>query len=404
MIKNETEAINWIHSLTNTGERIKHDTQERMLTLLNKLGHPEKKLPPIIHVTGTNGKGSVSRFSQAILTASGFKTGLFISPFIIKFNERIEIDGHYISAEDLTSYTQRIAAKYTNQTEFEVITAIAILYFSESDLDALVLEVGIGGLWDSTNVIDATVAVITSVGLDHMDILGDTLAKIAFQKVGIVKPTTKALLYGRIPSEAKNVIEARAVALKVPFGQIDAKIKVSRGYYQRYNAALAWAAVKVYLHAVLPNDVFLKIIDQWSTDKLIKFLNTVSWPARMEKISEDPLIILDGAHNPQGVAVLNDSLLREYGDKEQLILFGHLEKKQISAADFHSLPLATVFPVNWQAYKQTAQSDQYEEWHAQLDELLSKIDRKKQMIVVTGSLYFVSQVRTYLNKKLTQID
>lgn len=266
------------------------------------------------------------------------------------------------------------------------------------------LEVGIGGLWDSTNVIDATVAVITSVGLDHMDILGDTLAKIAFQKVGIVKPTTKALLYGRIPSEAKNVIEARAVALKVPFGQIDAKIKVSRGYYQRYNAALAWAAVKVYLHAVLPNDVFLKIIDQWSTDKLIKFLNTVSWPARMEKISEDPLIILDGAHNPQGVAVLNDSLLREYGDKEQLILFGHLEKKQISAADFHSLPLATVFPVNWQAYKQTAQSDQYEEWHAQLDELLSKIDRKKQMIVVTGSLYFVSQVRTYLNKKLTQID
>ncbi|MFT8878944.1 MAG: folylpolyglutamate synthase/dihydrofolate synthase family protein [Oenococcus sp.] len=400
MIENAEQAISWIHSLTRPGLRVEHDTQKRMLALLESLGHPEKKLPPVIHVTGTNGKGSVSRFSQAILTASGFKTGLYISPFIIKFNERIEIDGQYISDSDLTVYTQRIADHYTNQTEFEVITAIALLYFSESHLDALVIEVGIGGLWDSTNVIDATVAVITSVGMDHMDILGDTLAKIAYQKVGIVKKTTKALLYGRLPSEAKEVVEKQAQHLQVPYGEIDSKLKVSRGYYQRYNAALAWAVVKVYLHNILPNERFLEIIDFWTTDKLIKFINHISWPARMEIISKNPLIIVDGAHNPQGLAILTDSLLREYGDREQLIVFGHLEKKKISVRNFDNLPFAKVFPVNWESYRQTAESDHYEEWHKQLDELLEKIDNEKQMIVVTGSLYFVSQARIYLKNKL----
>ncbi|OIK80838.1 bifunctional folylpolyglutamate synthase/dihydrofolate synthase [Oenococcus oeni] len=402
MIENENEAVEWIHSLTKAGKQAKHDTQERLLNLLEKIGHPEKKLPAIIHVTGTNGKGSVSRFSQAILTASGYRTGLFVSPFIIKFNERIEIDGKYISDDDLLKYTRIVFENYTDQTEFEVITAIAILYFSESHLDALVVEVGIGGLWDSTNVLDATVAVITSVGLDHMDILGDTLAKIAFQKVGIVKPSTKALVYGRIPNEAKDVIEARAKELKIPYGQIDSKLPLSRGYYQRYNAALAWAAVKLYLHETAKADHFLKIIDSWPQDKLIKFLNYVSWPARMEKISKDPLIILDGAHNIQGIATLNDSLLKEYGDREQLIVFGHLKKKNISVASFSDLPLATVFPVNWQAYKETAESSSYKEWHWQLDDLLREIDPKKQMIVVTGSLYFVSQARAYLKAKLAK--
>ncbi|OIM76289.1 hypothetical protein ATX93_07245 [Oenococcus oeni] len=122
----------------------------------------------------------------------------------------------------------------------------------------------------------------------------------------------------------------------------------------------------------------------------------------MEKISKDPLIILDGAHNIQGIATLNDSLLKEYGDREQLIVFGHLKKKNISVASFSDLPLATVFPVNWQAYKETAESSSYKEWHWQLDDLLREIDPKKQMIVVTGSLYFVSQARAYLKAKLAK--
>ncbi|KGO24979.1 hypothetical protein Q757_08435, partial [Oenococcus alcoholitolerans] len=164
MIKNAQQAIYWIYNEPKKISFFKKNTLERINRLLDDLGRPQKKLPPIIHVTGTNGKGSTSRFSQAILTESGFKTGLFISPYIVSFNERIQIDGKNISDEDLVKYTEIVSKHYSGQSSFEIITAIAILYFADAGLDALVMEVGIGGKWDSTNVINATVAVITSIG------------------------------------------------------------------------------------------------------------------------------------------------------------------------------------------------------------------------------------------------
>ncbi|WP_439425043.1 bifunctional folylpolyglutamate synthase/dihydrofolate synthase [Oenococcus alcoholitolerans] len=403
MIKNAQQAIYWIYNEPKKISFFKKNTLERINRLLDDLGRPQKKLPPIIHVTGTNGKGSTSRFSQAILTESGFKTGLFISPYIVSFNERIQIDGKNISDEDLVKYTEIVSKHYSGQSSFEIITAIAILYFADAGLDALVMEVGIGGKWDSTNVINATVAVITSIGLDHMEMLGDTIEKISAQKAGIIKDSTKAVVYGRLPSAAKKVIENQASIKKVPFGEITGKIKVSRGYYQQYNAALAWAAVKVFCHETLDNAEFLSLIDSWKEDRLIKFLNSIYWPGRMEIFSKKPFIVLDGAHNKQGVKTLADSLLKQYGDKEQLILFGHLKSKHISTEDFSVLPLAKFFPVNWKFEKETSFSNDYPDWKDQLNSLIKKIDNERQMIVVTGSLYFVSLVRNYLEKQLASI-
>ncbi|MGO3624830.1 MAG: bifunctional folylpolyglutamate synthase/dihydrofolate synthase, partial [Leuconostoc falkenbergense] len=210
------EAIAYIHSRPKGGQK---ESLERMHALLDRLGNPEKIIPPAIHITGTNGKGSVATMSSNILHSAGFHTGLFISPFITDFRERIQIDNQMISSEDLLSTTQDVADVLTDldrdlapdiPTEFEVLTAIMFTFFARQNLDALVIEVGIGGLLDSTNVMpNARVAVITSVGLDHQALLGSTIADIARQKAGIIHNDMPVVI-GQVSGEARSVIESYA--------------------------------------------------------------------------------------------------------------------------------------------------------------------------------------------------
>ncbi|MDR0899835.1 MAG: bifunctional folylpolyglutamate synthase/dihydrofolate synthase [Lactobacillaceae bacterium] len=388
MFLDTKQAIEWIHSIPMNSTHNK-DSLSGMKNLLTKLGEPQKKLPPVIHITGTNGKGSVAKFTQSLLTDMGFKVGIYVSPYIVIFNERIQIDGNYIDDEDLIKLTSSLKDIYENESQFEIITAIAILYFSQKNLDVAIFEVGIGGLFDSTNVLDADIAVITSIGLDHTEILGDTIEKIAFQKAGIIKQKTRAVVVGRLEPQAKAVIKKEASEKQVKFGEITSKVKIDRGVYQQYNAAVSWAVAKLFVFEFRRNEYF-SIIDRYSTDKIIKLLNSTFLPARLEKIMDNPLVIIDGAHNQQGIEALVDSLLKQYGDKKHKILFGHLESHTVDLDVFKNLPFAQVIPVTFKAHKPSSTIGR--DWLVELKDQLKDI-KEDEMVVVTGSLYLVSQVR-----------
>jgi dihydrofolate synthase/folylpolyglutamate synthase len=224
--------------------------------------------------------------------------------------------------------------------------------------------------------------------------LGNTIEEIATQKSGIIKQNTKAVIIGRIEPAAKSVIKNRASQLRVHFGEVTDKLKVNRGYYQMYNASLAWTISKLFIYLTRDKNEFNNLIDNHKTNDVIQLLNNIQLPGRMEKVHEHPIIIIDGAHNQQGINTLVDTLLKDYGDKKQHIIFGHLDSHQIDINEFKQLPYAKVYPVSFDSFKPSNQDE--ENWKDRLNDLINEIDPEKEMIVVTGSFYLVSQVREYL--------
>lgn len=340
---NYTECLNYIHSLMRFGSR---PGLERITELLRRLGDPQEKLN-IIHVAGTNGKGSTSTFSSNILRASGKKVGLYISPFVTVFNERIQINGQPIPDDDLANYTERVKAVVDEMpddgcpiTEFEFITAVAFLYFLEQDCDAVVLEVGLGGRLDATNVISKPKAsVIARIALDHTSILGNAEAEIAFEKCGIVKNGCPVITTADNSDEALDVIkqiaEERDCELKITnrneaeilssdifgsrvlWGGEEYRISLS-GEHQISNALNAVAAVK---------EAFPEI----TLENIKQGLSTTVFPARCEVISKEPLVILDGSHNPNGTGALAD-LLEKSNIKNATAIVGFMADKDVSDA------------------------------------------------------------------------
>ncbi|MBR5446431.1 MAG: bifunctional folylpolyglutamate synthase/dihydrofolate synthase [Clostridia bacterium] len=307
------EAMAYIHSVNWLGSR---PGLERITVLCEKLGHPEKDLR-FIHVGGTNGKGSFCCMLQNILTAAGYRTGLYTSPYIERFNERMQIDGESIADEELAALTGEVKAAADTMddqpTEFELITALCFLYFRNHHCDYVVLEVGLGGRLDSTNIIDTPVlAVITGIDFDHTAILGDTSAAIAAEKAGIIKPSCP-VLFGEGDGEAESVIRAKAETTGSVYRRTDyTKITDVRlapdatvfsfggfrdvtlhmlGLYQLKNAANVLTAVEILRASglTLPDGA------------VYAGLAKAHWPARFEKLMETPLVIYDGAHNPQGI-------------------------------------------------------------------------------------------------------
>ncbi len=308
------EALAYIHSVDWKGSR---PGLERITELTERLGHPERDLT-FIHIAGTNGKGSVSAMLDSILRAAGYRVGLFTSPYIERFNERIRFDGADISDEDLARDTEtvmRCAEKMADSpTEFELITAIAFVYYRRMGCDYVVLECGLGGRLDSTNVITTPVlSIITGIALDHCAILGDTMEKIAAEKAGIIKPGVPVLA-GEAGEGAAEVIRHRAEEAGSPFVRTDfSRISAVRadlsgtafrfgenevftaltGLYQTRNTATVLTAVGLLREAgvVLPEDA------------VTAGLRDVRWKARFEVLRRaDPTVIYDGAHNPQGIA------------------------------------------------------------------------------------------------------
>ena len=336
---NVNEAIEYIHSVCWKGTV---PGLSRTQELLAKMGNPEKKLK-FIHIAGTNGKGSTAAMSASILQQAGYKVGLYTSPYIYRFHERMQVNGVEISDEDLaavTEYIRPLAQSMTESpTEFELVCCIAFEYFLRQNCDIVVLEVGMGGTWDATNVIETPeVAVITNIGLDHTDVLGSTLEEIAATKAGIFKNNGQAVIYRGIPSVEKvfeDICAERNVQLKK--ADFDSLNLISHGLEgQTFDCGNRKALQLPLLgvHQLKNAAVVLSIMDTllekgWkiTEDHIREGLRVARWPGRFDIVGRDPLFIIDGGHNPQCIDALVVNIRDYLKDKKVIALTGVLADK-----------------------------------------------------------------------------
>lgn len=349
------EALTYIHSICWKGSKLGLD---RTRELLGKLGNPEKQLK-FIHIAGTNGKGSCAAMLSSILEEAGYHTGLYTSPFINRFNERMQIDHQCIPDKELAELTEYIRpfadGMEDSPTEFELITALAMVYFARHKCDIVVLEVGMGGELDSTNIIDVPeAAVIMAMGLDHVKELGPTMADIARAKAGIIKEGGDVVIYGGNP-EADPVFEEvcaqRSAKLhKADFSAIvpgpfgldgqsfsygawkDLQIPLV-GVYQMRNAAVVLETVQVLRGK------------GWhiSDAAVASGLKNTRWPARFEVLRRDPVFIVDGGHNPHGIRATAESLQRLFPGKKFTFVTGVMADKDVESILGLIVPLADQF-------------------------------------------------------------
>lgn len=320
----EQQAVQAIHALPRMGGA----TLERMHALLDALGNPEQQLK-CIHIAGTNGKGTLSVMTASILTHAGYKTGLTVSPYVVDFRERFQINGEMIPPRTLADLTEEVldavdglcAAGQPSPVEFEVVTAIAMLWFAREHCDFVVLETGLGGRYDATNAIPSPlVAAITRIGMDHTDVLGDTLAEIAAEKAGIIKEGCAVVCYPDQPPEAMGPLLTAAAeahtSIQTPEKDniLPLKCRPLQNYidYGGYRVMLAFPGKHQANHAAMAIEIALILWRQYGyeiSDEAIEAgLQAARMPARIEVIRRHPLLLLDGCHNPDGAAALASTL------------------------------------------------------------------------------------------------
>ncbi len=349
------EALEYIHTISWRGSK---RGLSRTQALLEKFGSPEKKLK-FVHVAGTNGKGSTCAMVESVLRAAGYKTGLYTSPYIARFNERIRVNGENIGDDELARLVEFVKpyaeAEADKPTEFELITVLGFLYFVEKQCDIVVLEVGMGGEFDSTNVIPAPeAAVITALGLDHTKYLGPTIADIAQAKAGIIKQGCDVVIYGAEPEAEKviedvcdrknaslirtdfsqlNIVEHDLTGSVIDFGELKGIRLPLAGCYQPYNAAVAITTLKL-----LKNKGW-KIDDQ----AIYSGLSQVWWPGRFELLRREPVFLLDGAHNPHGIKAAVKSLEENVPGEKVVFLTGVMADKDVGEMFPLLAPIAKCF-------------------------------------------------------------
>ncbi len=415
MLRTEKECIDYIHSAGRLGNKA---GLCNIRALLNSLRNPQKELK-CIHIAGTNGKGSVSCMLSNILRECGYKVGMNTSPYIEVFNERLTINGENIPAEKLIYYTNLVAEAINNlkdihPIEFEIITAIGFLYFKEEKCDYAIIECGIGGLLDSTNVIeDPALCVITRLGLDHTEILGHTMADIALQKAGIIKPNSVCVLHSEIEESERQIIKsyadkqgARVVTAEEDYRVISAnldytdiyalglKIRLKLlGSYQASNAALAIKCARE-----------LNIAD----DYIEKGIEKSVWMCRFERVGSRTII--DGAHNLSGIEALRDSVNMYLPKENRVFVIGMLNDKdfELSAKVLSELEgrfVVTDVP----SVRQIDAKKVYDEIKKYIPNAIYESDYKKAVdvartlagdggfVCIAGSLYLAGAVRQYLS-------
>ena len=352
---NAEQAIAYIHSVCWKGSI---PGLGRTQELLEKMGNPEKKLK-FVHIAGTNGKGSTAAMTASILSKAGYRTGLYTSPYIYRFHERIQVDGVEISDEELaeiTEYVKPLADSMAQSpTEFELVCCIAFEYFYRKKCEIVVLEVGMGGAWDATNVIEVPeVAVITNIGLDHTEYLGDTVEKIAETKSGIFKPHGHAVVYRSTPSvEAvyERVCAERDVSLrKADFDGLVLKAHTLEG--QVFDCGSRKNLVLPLLgdHQLHNASVVLSIVDTligegWkiSEQNIYDGIRDVRWPGRFDIVCRKPLFIIDGGHNPQCIEALVKNIRDYLAGKKVVALTGVLADKDYADMYKPVMPLVDRF-------------------------------------------------------------
>ncbi len=411
------EAVNYIHSVSWLGSR---PGLGRITELCRAMGDPQDELK-VIHVAGTNGKGSFCSMLSSILRECGYKVGLFTSPYVLEFNERIQIGGENIPDDALaavTEYVKGFADKMSESpTEFELLSAIAFEHFKREKCDFVVLEAGLGGRLDSTNVIRSSLlSVITGISLDHTGVLGDTVEKIAAEKAGIIKNGCPVLL-GAVEPSVYEVIAEAAKAKNAPLHSVNYEnVKNERfslggtrftangeeyslsllGAYQVRNAAAVLAAVNVLREGgvAVPEE------------KVKAGLASARWRARFELISREPAVIYDGAHNPEGVLASVKNIRLVFGDTKPVLLVGVMADKDHSfmteALSEVALSVHTVTPDNPRAMDSASLAKEFESLgigatsHESLPEGVHAAMREAVLrgvpVVALGSLYMYAEV------------
>lgn len=396
---------------------------DTMTGILGRLGNPEKSFTAI-HVAGTNGKGSVASYLTRILSLAGYRTGLYTSPHLVRFNERIQIDGQMITdAEVVESYTRVEAANTSERsaTFFELTTAMAFDLFAQKGVEVAVIETGMGGRLDATNILTPALSIITNISLEHKAHLGGTLSKIAFEKAGIIKAGVPAIV-GVRQASALSVMEERAKAVGAPLLRLGREIRIRRsgkefscrcngvtvgglstsllGKHQTENAALAVAAC-----LALKERLGFPL-----TDAIIRQgLATTSWPGRLEKVAEQPETVIDGAHNPAAIKVLVDYLKEEQKGREITLVTGILDDKAYQKMFASLLPLCRRVIL---VQAQTERSIDPETMRADASRFLGDVSvirdideaiatarataNDGELVLVAGSLYVAGEARAAL--------
>jgi dihydrofolate synthase / folylpolyglutamate synthase len=403
---------------------------DRIKRACELLGHPELSLKTI-HVAGTNGKGSTCNYLANLLKAEGYKVGLYISPYIITFNERIQINGHYISDADLVATANKILPvieqvekeMQDDLTEFEVITLLSFVYFQDQAVDYAIFEVGLGGRYDATNVIKPIVGGITNISYDHMGILGDTLEKIGYEKIGIAKDgmtiftTEERESVKAVFREVKNsvhydLIELNHSNLVKDINQIDEGIQF---YYLpiHHQFTLPMIGNHQVKNALLALEMFSFIMNKEGKEQDVsnmdQALSQSKWLGRLEIVSKNPFVLIDGSHNEDGVLKLAEAMQYYLNKGYQLkIVFAALKDKdttkmlQMLQSISHHLILTSFdfYRANTghNLYLQTSgEGVSYnEDFKNALDDAW-KHTKEQEILLITGSLYFVAEVKKYLN-------
>ena len=427
MNKNETNQ--WI---ANYRTDQPHFGLERMVELLALRGNPHLKLK-VIHIGGTNGKGSTIAFLKNMLEKMGLRVGVFSSPYLIHYTDQIAINGESIPEARLESlmadYRLLLEGEHAQAlqgtTEFEIITAIAYDYFASEQVDVAIMEVGMGGLLDSTNVCHPILTGITTIGLDHVALLGDSLEAIAEQKAGIIKQGVP-LVTGRIVPEALAVIDQIAKAkqaTRIACGdayQVSHYESIVTGEVFGYTSAVSQGRFQtglLGLHQIENAGMALALLDSYcqATGRelpdnalVAQALEETSWPGRLEVVSREPLMILDGAHNPHAIKALLATLKERFTDYQKEILFTCIKTKALEdMLDLlETLPDTKITLTHFEDSRATdekvlkemadSRNLNYQDWQEFLDQKLSGNEEKKTVRIITGSLYFLAQVRAYL--------
>ncbi|MBM7268635.1 bifunctional folylpolyglutamate synthase/dihydrofolate synthase [Streptococcus sp. 2018037] len=403
---------NWLN--TKQGQ-VFHYKMEKIEYALEQLRNPQFAVP-VIHVAGTNGKGSTIAFMRQLFQAHGLRVGSFVSPHMVSVHDRICIDSQPISDHDFQHYLQKvydleqeIAARYEPFRYFEVMVLIMFLYFQDQQLDVALVEVGIGGLLDTTNVVAPALSVITSIGMDHQDLLGSTLGEIAEQKAGIIKENVPVVL-GPLCPETTAICRQIALDKQAPvyqFGQeftykagqfSNTDINLSElvlglaGHHQEENAAVALQTFLLYM-ASIQKDIQPQLIQQ--------ALAQTSWPGRLELVAQEPKIYLDGAHNVPAIERLIEFIQEQ--EVPVTILFSALRRKDfqemLELLDEklpHTALVLTSFAYDGALSEENRQGRDYVENYQQFIEDWQSSEQG--ILIVTGSLYFISEVRRLFKK------
>lgn len=432
MVRTYKEAVDWIHSRLSLGVK---PGLKRMEWMMEKLDHPERRIKAI-HIGGTNGKGSTVCFLRHILQEAGYRVGTFTSPYVEQFNERISINGQPISDVDLIKLVQVIQplaeeleqTELGGPTEFEVITAMALYYFGKMNVqDIVIFEVGLGGRLDSTNIIYPLLSVITNVGYDHIHILGNTLEQIAFEKAGIIKAGIPVITAVDQP-EALQVVEEKAKSLRAKVYALDRDFTIFAhepttdgerfslqtpftsygdvttsmlGAHQVKNAALA-LMVADYLRTY-----YSFLIER---EHMYHGIQRAAWLGRFEKMNDRPLIIIDGAHNEEGIDSLVATMNAHYPNRRVHVLFTALGDKPVTAMIRKLESIAETMTFTTFDFPRALSAEQLAEqamhpnvqwtndWKQWLKEKRKQV-AKDDIILITGSLYFISNVRNFIKNK-----